>query len=281
MLLYFWFRQGGYADSLLLTPDYCSFILHCYSSSMAIPLLSYKPSSQNQRVPGYEVSNEETPRFYRLEDCADSNDLKELIWTAYRQVFSEHEIIRDFRQINLESQLNNRAISVRDFVRGLAKSQAFYRMVVETNSNYRIVEICLKRLLGRAPYNKDEEIAWSIKIATAGISGFVDALIDSQEYESNFGNTTVPYQRRRFKDRPFNLVTPRYADYWRDKQESERHKWGNVKNFLEMARSINPKQTTFNVTVNTANIKIPDTTRKDHPQDTPVSVNTIAGFPLR
>ncbi len=29
---------------------------------MTIPLLEYKPSSQNQRVAGYEVPNEDTPQ---------------------------------------------------------------------------------------------------------------------------------------------------------------------------------------------------------------------------
>jgi phycobilisome rod-core linker protein len=170
---------------------------------------------------------------------------------------------------------------VREFIRGLAKTEAFYRLVVETNSNYRIVELCLKRILGRAPYNKDEEIAWSIKIATKGIDGFIDALINSEEYETNFGDTTVPYQRRRYKDRPFNLVTPRYADYWRDKLENERYKWGAVSNFLEMARSINPRPVSNTVTVQTDNIKIPDMTREGKPQGVPVSINPAASFPLR
>jgi phycobilisome rod-core linker protein len=248
---------------------------------MSIPLLSYKPSSQNQRVAGYEVPNEDTPRIYRIEDCIDNGDLEELIWAAYRQVFSEHEILNSFRQSDLESQVKNRAITVRDFIRGLAKTEGFYRLVVEKNSNYRVVEVCLKRILGRAPYNKDEEIAWSIKIATKGLSGFIDALVDSEEYQSNFGDNTVPYQRRRYKDRPFNLVTPSYADYWRDKEESARYKWGNVQNFLDMARAINPKAVTNTVTVNTANIKIPDMTRDNTAQETRVSINSIASFPLR
>ena len=247
---------------------------------MSIPLLAYKPSSQNQRVPGYEVPNEDTPRNYRLEDCIDSNDLQELIWSAYRQIFSEHETLKSFRQSNLESQLKNRAITVRDFIRGLAKTEAFYRLVVETNSNYRIVELCLKRILGRAPYNKEEEIAWSITIATKGIDGFIDALIDSEEYQTNFGDTTVPYQRRRYKDRPFNLVTPRYADYWRDKLENERYKWGDISNFLEMARSLNPRPVSNTVTVQVDRITIPDTTRETKPQGIPVSINPTASFPL-
>ncbi len=247
---------------------------------MSIPLLDYKPSSQNQRVSGYEVPSEDTPRIYRTEDCLDQNDVLDLIWAAYRQVLSEHEILQSNRQIALESQLKNRAITVRDFVRGIAKSDAFYRLVVEPNSNYRVVELCLKRLLGRASYNKEEEIAWSIKIATLGWGGFVDALIDSPEYQENFGDNTVPYQRRRYKGRPFNLVTPRYGEYWRDKLEDERYKWGDVNNFLEMARKISPRAVTDTVKVDTSNIKIPDMTR-DLTQGVPVSINTGASFPLR
>ncbi|AFY49946.1 Phycobilisome Linker polypeptide [Nostoc sp. PCC 7524] len=247
---------------------------------MAIPLLEYKPSSQNQRVAGYEVPNEDTPKIYRTEDCADDGDTQELIWAAYRQVFSEHVILKFYRQSNLESQLKNRAISVRDFIRGIAKSEAFQSLVIKSNSNYRLVELALKRLLGRAPYNKDEEIAWSIKIATVGWDGFVDALLDSEEYQSNFGENIVPYQRRRYKDRPFNLVTPRYGDYWRDRLEAERYKPGAVKNFLELAKSLEIRTVSY-TPVSTANIQIPDTTRSATPEGIPYSVNPSANFPVR
>ena len=246
---------------------------------MSIPLLEYQPRSQNQRVPGYEVPNEDTPRIYRMEDCNATDEIQELIWAAYRQIFSEHQILQFNRQIQLESQLKNRAINVRDFIRGLAKSETFRRLVVETNSNYRLVEVCLKRLLGRDSYSKDEEIAWSIKVATLGWGNFVDALVDSEEYQNNFGDTTVPYQRRRFKDRPINLVTPRYGNYWRDKLETERYKWGDISNFMDMARSLNitlviPKP------IRTANIEIPDMTR-DNKQGAAVSINPSATFPVR
>ena len=245
---------------------------------MSIPLLDYKPSSQNQRVEGYEVPGEDTPWIYRIEDCANPNDVLELINAAYRQVLSEHQILQFNRQVQLESQLKNRSITVRDFVRGLAKSDAFCNLVVETNSNYRVVELCLKRLLGRSPYNKDEEIAWSIKIATLGWGSFVDALIDSEEYRSSFGDNTVPYQRRRYKDRPINLVTPRYGNYWRDKLETERYKWGDINNYMDMARSLNIRVVTPQP-VQTANIQIPDMTRDN--KEAAVSVNPSASFPVR
>lgn len=194
---------------------------------MALPIHTYKPTTQNQRVCSFGTAdlNEDSPYIYRLEDTNSSGEIAELIWAAYRQVFNEQEILQFNRQIALETQLKNRSITVRDFIRGLAKSGRFYQLVVAANNNYRLVEICLKRLLGRAPYNQEEEIAWSIQIATRGWSGFVDALIDSEEYEQAFGDNTVPYQRKRMSiDRPFSF-TPRYGEDYRDRAGIVQTSW--------------------------------------------------------
>jgi phycobilisome rod-core linker protein len=229
---------------------------------MALPLLQYKPSSQNQRVKSFGKAdfNEDTPYIYRIEDVSSPTDFDNIIWAAYRQVFSEHEILKFNRQKNLESQLKNSSITVRDFIRGLAQSEAFYRLVVSVNNNYRLVEICLKRFLGREPYNKDEEIAWSIKIGTLGFKGFVNALLDSEEYTNNFGDYTVPYQRKRMEGRPFNLVTPRYGADFQEREGTVQTDWrftlekfytrkfqeqrlpeGDPRKYSDMAASINAK----------------------------------------
>ncbi|MBF2084050.1 phycobilisome rod-core linker polypeptide [Thermoleptolyngbya sp. C42_A2020_037] len=198
---------------------------------MALPLLDYKPTTQNQRVRSFGAAdqNEDTPYIYRLEDAADDSDMQQVIWAAYRQVFSEHQILKFNRQPALESQLKNRVITVRDFVRGLALSERFYSQVVSVNDNYRLVDITLRRLLGRKAYNQDETIAWSIVIATKGFDGFVDALLDSEEYTNAFGDYTVPYQRKRMgnrdEGRPFNLVTPRYGEEFRDKVGTTKTDW--------------------------------------------------------
>lgn len=182
---------------------------------MSIPLLKITPKTQNQRVPGYEVPDEDDPKRYRLADVISETDVTDLIWACYRQVFGEHLILESYRQPYLESQLRNRAISVRDFIRGLGKSETYRELVADTNSNYRLVDITFKRFLGRASYTQDEQIAWSIVIATQGLNGFIDAVVDGEEYSANFGDDIVPYQRRRMEGRPFNLVNPRYSDYWR------------------------------------------------------------------
>ncbi|MBD2018937.1 phycobilisome rod-core linker polypeptide, partial [Leptolyngbya sp. FACHB-36] len=99
---------------------------------MALPLLNYKPTTQNQRVASFGKAdlNEDTPYIYRIEDVGSAMEMEDLIWAAYRQVFSEHETLKFNRQITLESRLRNGAITVRGFIAELAKSERFYRTVV-------------------------------------------------------------------------------------------------------------------------------------------------------
>ncbi|NEQ40922.1 MAG: phycobilisome rod-core linker polypeptide CpcG [Okeania sp. SIO3I5] len=188
---------------------------------MAIPLLEYKPITQNSRVVGYEVPGDDQPIIYSAELLPSESEWDELIWAAYRQIYSEHQILKSDRQIFLESQLKDGQITVRDFIRGLVISAPFRRNNYETNSNYRFVELCVQRVLGRDIYGEREKLAWSIIIATKGIEGFIDELLDSEEYLDNFGFETVPYQRRRVLpqrdggETPFNLKTPRYEFYYR------------------------------------------------------------------
>jgi phycobilisome rod-core linker protein len=266
---------------------------------MSIPLLEYSPSSQNQRVEGYEVPNEDTPTIYRLNRATSDQDIDAIIWAAYRQIFSEHLILESYRQSFLESQLRNRAITLRDFIRGLGKSGVYRTQVAETNSNYRLVDITLKRFLGRAAYNKNEEIAWSIVIATKGLHGFIDALLDSDEYLENFGDDIVPFQRRRFGSRPFNLANPRYNAYWRDTQNirglagrsfysirttgqltTEDIRKAIPANFFAMAGTIisterNYQRITASVSSQVSTMEIPNTTREigtEQPTIKPVAV---------
>lgn len=201
---------------------------------MALPLLEYSYKSQNERVVGYEVAGEEQPTIYTTENTPSSADMGELIWAAYRQIFSEHQILSSNRQKFLESQLRNGQIVVRDFIRGLLLSDPFRRLNYETNSNYRFVEICVQRVLGRDIYNEREKIAWSIVVAQQGIQGFVDTLLNSDEYLDSFGFDTVPYQRRRILpqrsggETPFNLKTPRYGEYHRAQLGFPQLVWQNV-----------------------------------------------------
>ena len=164
---------------------------------MTIPLLTYQPVSQNSRVAAFDVGNEESPKIYDHSNLLQAQELDILIYAAYRQIFNEQQIIEHHRQPFLESQLRSNQITVRDFMRGLVTADSFRRWVYDCNNNYRFVQICIQRILGRDIYNQAEAHAWSIVLATKGLTGFIDALLDSDEYLEAFGDETVPYQRRR------------------------------------------------------------------------------------
>jgi len=141
---------------------------------MALPLLEYKPQHKTNGFAALERrTRTKIPLYLSSGGCVFSREMRSMIWAAYRQVFSEHETLKFNRQITLETRLANGSITVRDFMRVEAKSERFYEMVVSVNNNYRLVDICLRRLLGRSAYNKDEEIAWSIKTATLGFHGLL------------------------------------------------------------------------------------------------------------
>lgn len=189
---------------------------------VAIPLLDYAPSSQNQRVAGYEQPGEEQPRVYSAEYMNSSEEINELVWAAYYQIFHEQQMLANNRQLFLESQLLAGQITVQSFVRGLLLSDSFRRLNYECNNNYRFVELCIQRVLGRNVYDEREKLAWSIVLATKGLQGFVDELLNTEEYLDNFGEYTVPYQRRRILpqrgigDLPFARMA-RYGTDYRDK----------------------------------------------------------------
>ena len=187
---------------------------------MPIPLLEYAPTTQNSRIKGYEVPGDEQPRIFSTDNLLSSGDLAVLIEAAYRQIFF-HAFAAD-REKFLESQLRSGQITVRDFIRGLCLSNTFTNSFYNLNSNYRFVTHCVQKVLGRDVYSDAEKIAWSIVIGTKGRAGFINDLLNSEEYLENFGDSIVPFQRRRVlpsgtSELPFNIQSPRYDDYYRGK----------------------------------------------------------------
>ncbi|MGF1497730.1 MAG: phycobilisome rod-core linker polypeptide [Elainellaceae cyanobacterium] len=188
---------------------------------MTIPLLSYPPSSQNQRVIGYEVPGDEQPRIFTTEYLPSAAEMDAVISAAYRQLFNEQQLLNSNRLPLLESQLRSGQITVKDFIRGLATSEVFRARIYDVNNNYRFVQMCVRRILGREVYNDREKLSWSIVLATKGLNGFIDELLNTEEYQNNFGDNIVPYQRRRILpqrsegDLPFARMT-RYGEDYRD-----------------------------------------------------------------
>lgn len=183
---------------------------------MSIPLLNYSLSTQNQRVDGFEVlPGDEQPKVYTTNELPTATEMDEIIWACYRQVFSEHQLLKSTRETFLESQLRFNQIKIKDFIKGLLLSKSFHELNFYTNSNYRFAELCIQRILGRDVYNTREKMAFAVVIGSKGLETFFDILLNSREYSDNFNDSIVPYQRRRViaqrskGEQPFNLKTPR------------------------------------------------------------------------
>ena len=119
-----------------------------------------------------------------------------IIKAAYRQVF-ERDITRAYSQSisNLESQVRNGDISMKEFVRRLAKSPLYRQQFFEPFINSRALELAFRHILGRGPSSREEVQKYFSIVSSGGLAALVDALVDSQEYSDYFGEETVPYLR--------------------------------------------------------------------------------------
>lgn len=118
-----------------------------------------------------------------------------VIRAAYRQVLGNEHLMNTERLVSAESLLRQGKISVRDFVRFIARSELYREKFFYSNSQTRVIELNYKHLLGRAPYS-ESEIAYHVDLYNSqGYEAEIDSYIDSTEYQENFGDSIVPYYR--------------------------------------------------------------------------------------
>jgi len=192
---------------------------------MPLPVLETPLVSQNARVHPFPSGGDEAPRISEAglqggTIVSRGVSIEEQITQAYYQIFF-HTFKAD-REPALESQLRDGRITVKEFVRGLFLSNRFRDSFYGCNSNYRLVDHLVGRVLGREPHGEQERIALSILLAQGGLEMLVDRLLGSDEYSRVFGDHTVPFQRNRILAGratgalPTNQRLPRYGAYWRD-----------------------------------------------------------------
>jgi phycoerythrin-associated linker protein len=97
--------------------------------------------------------------------------------------------------VSAESLLRNGDISVKGFVSFVAKSDLYRSPFFESSSPYRFIELNAKHFLGRAPADRGEISARVITYNQQGYDAEIDSYLDSNEYNTNFGENTVPYPR--------------------------------------------------------------------------------------
>ncbi|WP_204141664.1 phycobilisome rod-core linker polypeptide [Halomicronema sp. CCY15110] len=117
-----------------------------------------------------------------------------VINAAYRQVFGR-DLYDGQRLKTAEIKLENGDITVREFIRSLAKSEVFRKMYWTSLYVMKSVEYIHRRLLGRPTYGRQETNKYFDICAKKGFYALVDAIIDSPEYNEAFGEDTIPYER--------------------------------------------------------------------------------------
>lgn len=126
----------------------------------------------------------------------NANNLDEVALTirsVYKQVLGNPHVMESERLISAESHLKNGDISVREFVRQVAKSDFYRSRYFESCAPYRFVELNFKHLLGRAP-SSQQELSEHIRLCVEkGYDAEIDSYIDSEEYQDKFGEMIVPY----------------------------------------------------------------------------------------
>ncbi|MGF1522916.1 MAG: phycobilisome rod-core linker polypeptide [Leptolyngbyaceae cyanobacterium] len=117
-----------------------------------------------------------------------------VIRAAYRQVFGR-DVYDGQRLKTAENRLENGDITVREFIRALAKSEVFRKMYWTSLYVMKAVEYIHRRLLGRPTYGRSETNKYFDICSKQGFYALVDAIIDSPEYDQAFGEDTIPYER--------------------------------------------------------------------------------------
>jgi phycoerythrin-associated linker protein len=130
-----------------------------------------------------------------LWQTSSLEDVQAVIRAVYKQVLGNPHIMESERLVTAESQLCDRSISVRDFVRAVAKSDFYRSRYFEKCAPYRFVELNFMHILGRAPQSQKEISEHIVRCVAEGYEAEIDSYIDSPEYQATFGETVVPYNR--------------------------------------------------------------------------------------
>jgi phycoerythrin-associated linker protein len=122
-------------------------------------------------------------------------EIESLINAVYRQVLGNAYVMESERLPVPESQFKMGEMSVREFVRAVAKSELYRDRFFTNVPRYRYIELAYRHLLGRAPNSYDDMKMHSNILDAEGYDADIDSFIDSNEYQNTFGENFVPFLR--------------------------------------------------------------------------------------
>lgn len=128
-----------------------------------------------------------------LRPSRSPDEVAAVIRAVYKQVLGNPHVMESERLTSAESQLANGTLTVREFVRAVAKSDFYRRRYFESCAPYRFIELNFKHLLGRAPADQGEISEHIQTCIGQGYEAEIDSYLDGNEYQSKFGDNIVPY----------------------------------------------------------------------------------------
>ncbi|MEG5141092.1 MULTISPECIES: phycobilisome linker polypeptide [unclassified Microcoleus] len=137
---------------------------------------------------------DETPPIERVTGNSNE-DLESIIQAVYRQVLGNAYVMESERLTVPESQFKRDELTVREFVRQVAKSDLYRSRFFNSCARYRAIELNFRHLLGRPPLDLEEMRSKSTILDTQGFEAEIDSYLDSDEYQNTFGDDIVPYIR--------------------------------------------------------------------------------------
>lgn len=118
-----------------------------------------------------------------------------MIRAIYRQILGNAYVMESERLTVAESQFKLGALSVRELVRAVAKSDLYRSRFFSSCSRYRSIELNFRHLLGRPPIDLEEMRIHSTILDNQGFESEIDSYLDSDEYQNTFGESIIPYIR--------------------------------------------------------------------------------------
>lgn len=151
---------------------------------------------QGLALPQIYFNASERRQKFVMKPGLSATEKNDVMKAAYRQLF-ERDITRAYNLgiSNLESQVKNGDISMKEFIRRLGKSPLYRKQFYEPFINSRALELAFRHILGRGPSSREEVQKYFSIVSNGGLPALIDALVDSQEYSDYFGEETVPYLR--------------------------------------------------------------------------------------
>nr|YP_010198622.1 phycobilisome linker polypeptide [Gracilaria pacifica]UAD87038.1 phycobilisome linker polypeptide [Gracilaria pacifica] len=181
-----------------LVKKYFDIIISEFDQSALTDKLRKRTSGdlQGLRLPQIYTKSSIIKQRFVMKTSLSSEEKNNVIKACYRQIF-QRDISKAYglNFKDLESQVKNGTLSIKEFIRCLGKSYIYRKQFLQPFVNSRVIELAFRHCLGRGISSLEEFKKYFAILSSRGLDGLIDNMINSVEYADYFGEETVPYLR--------------------------------------------------------------------------------------